>query len=183
MTDQAKPEYYFARWTIFSPSFMMDIQYMLVYLINESRRELQRMIILGHLYRFPPLHCLRGVICEEIEMRLAGRAESHSWFTRIVKSHRQPAAWRCPPANLRHTDLSSRRSPSSSRAFMAAITQRLWNESQSQPAVDSVGCCEKKNASKWFAVQQWVFQWLFSKRQIRENGSEVSTDGPLFFFF
>lgn len=50
------------------------------------------MIILGCLYSTPPSRCLRGVICREIEMRLAGRAETRSWFTHTVKSHRQLAA-------------------------------------------------------------------------------------------
>ncbi len=50
------------------------------------------MIILGHLYSSTPSRRLRGVICREIEMRLAGRAETRSWFTHTVKSHRQLAA-------------------------------------------------------------------------------------------
>lgn len=98
---------------------------------KQKKESCRGWLFLGRLYSSPPLHCLHGVICGEIEMRLAGRAETYSWFTHIVKSHRQRAAWRCPPANLRHTDLSSRRSPSSSRTFMAAITQPLCNESQS----------------------------------------------------
>lgn len=50
------------------------------------------MIILGRLYSSTPSRRLRGVICREIEMRLAGRAETRSWFTHTVKSHRQLAA-------------------------------------------------------------------------------------------
>lgn len=82
------------------------------------------MIILGCLYSSPPSRCLRGVICREIEMRLAGRAETRSWFTHTGKSHRQLAAAAAHrPAS--DTDLSPRRSPSRFRTlWQAAITHR-----------------------------------------------------------
>ena len=67
------------------------------------------MIILGCLYSAPPSRRLRGVICREIEKRLAGRAETGAWFTHTVKSHRQQAAAAAhQPAS--DTDLSPCRS-------------------------------------------------------------------------
>lgn len=58
---------------------------MLIYVITESRerkreqeRKQKKRVEEDDYFGVPLSHCLRGVICREIEMRLAGRAETRS---------------------------------------------------------------------------------------------------------
>lgn len=111
--------------TIFSEPFY-DVHQIYAHLLNKWKPKKESCggwLFWGAVIAFPALQCLRCVICREIEMKLAGRAATRTWFTHIVKSHGQPAAAAVHQPTP-DTDLSLRRISSKNPNLMESITHR-----------------------------------------------------------